>query len=342
MSTRSALLHTREHPTEGIISLLESVTLGTNGAHYKHLDTRWRIKELDAPLFLILERNNKVYGNITFCKRSNNWYIRYFAFDALVQSGGKKKSKGTSGGIKKELNDFFESALSSGGEERVDSFYAYIDPRNAKSLWMSENFGFETVGVIGTQTFSRRSPKASGRVERIDSWETVAELIQHTFSDQRFFFTAQTKKPPFYVIKNEEGEIIASAKTSVANWEIRRLPGKFGGKLVKWIPYIPVVRKLIRPKQHTFIVPEAVYVEDNCPLLFEELFEGILALESKNLIIWWVDFHDSLYAAIREKVKWGLLHKLLGVNEVNVVAKSLNHARSREEKSIYTSGFDFI
>ena len=54
---KSSLIHIRENPTPAIIELLESVTLGTNGAHYRHLDTREKIYETDNPLFLTLERN---------------------------------------------------------------------------------------------------------------------------------------------------------------------------------------------------------------------------------------------------------------------------------------------
>ena len=95
--------------TEEILDLLKETTLGTNGAIYRHLDTSTRVKEIDAPLFLTLERNGKVLGNVTFCQRGEHWYIRYFAFRTFLQSG--KKSKLNENGnslLKKELNAFFD------------------------------------------------------------------------------------------------------------------------------------------------------------------------------------------------------------------------------------------
>ena len=332
----------REKPTEAIIQLLESVTLGTDGAHYKHLDTRQRIMELDNPLFLSLERNEKVYGNVTFCRRGSSWYIRYFAFDSAVQSAGKKKSKSKARGLKKELNDFFDTALTMEGGAKISSFYAYIDPRNAKSVWMSDNFGFKKVGSLATQTFSRKSPRSSVHVERIEDWNQISKFIEDSFSGLHYYFADQTKKAPFYVVRDENQEIIACAKISVANWKFERLPGRFGGVLVKLIPFIPILRKLIQPKMHSFIVPEAVFIKENKPSVLEELFEGMLEMEKKNLLIWWVDFNDELYASIRNRVKWGVLNKLLGVNEVDIVSKSLETSPSKEKKVFYTSGFDFI
>ncbi|NRA12310.1 MAG: hypothetical protein HRT57_10185, partial [Crocinitomicaceae bacterium] len=165
------LFKIREKETPEIVELLESVTLGTNGAHYRHLDTAERITEADNPLFLSMERNNNVISNVTFCRRNSHWYVRYFAFSPKLQSTGLKKSKGTSL-LKRELNDYFRSSLDGGNDHgKVESFYAYIDPDNEKSLWMSQTFGFEKAGEIATQTFSRINPKGSSRVRKSEDWK---------------------------------------------------------------------------------------------------------------------------------------------------------------------------
>lgn len=326
----------RTKATEEIISLLESVTLGTDGAHYQHLDTRERIQEADNPLFLSMERHTKVLGNITFCQREKNWYIRYFAFNSTMQAQGTKKSS-SNGLLKKELNNFFDRQLNSG---EVNSFYAYIDPRNVKSLWMSENFGFETIGEIATQTYSSvRKPK-SGRVQLDSNPTEIPAQVQTHFQSQRFFFNDQLKKGNHFSIRDENGDLIAFAKTTSAHWEIKRLPGKFGGTFVKILPYIPFLNRLIKPKNHSFLVPEAVFIKDNNPQLLTELFDGILAQMNERVIIWWVDEQDELYTSTQSKINWGLLNKIIGVNQVNLVERSLT--KQTAENTNYTSGFDFI
>lgn len=330
----------REKPSEGIIQLLESVTLGTDGAHYRHLDTRERIEHADNPLFLSMERNERVLGNITFCRRDDIWYIRYFAFNEAIQASGKVKSKNKNGLLRTELNRFFDLALNNQFDHPVRSFYAYIDPRNAKSLWMSENFGFEKIGEIATQTFSRLKPKKSSRVRKETNWNAIADLIRNTFGNQLYYFEEQTKVPPFYVLLDDKEEILACAKIHISNWAIERLPGRFGKWLVKLIPFVPFVRKLIQPNRFSFIVPEAVYVKDDNPDYLTELFEGILANENQKVIMWWVDKNDPTYSKMVDKVHWGLLHRILGVNSVNVVEKSLD--KRKNSVPIYTSGFDFI
>ena len=335
-----------EETSPELLELLNSVTLGTNGAQYRHLDTTNRIFEADNPLHLTLERNNKIIGNITVCRRENHWYVRYFAFDLGMQSTGKFKSKGAKTGLlKQELQKFFDTMLVGDPElGKIDSFYAYIDPNNQKSLWMSESFGFESIGNIATQTFSRVNPKERQRVERIDDWRTIEPLIEEKYSRYNYYFLDQTKKPPFYMVRNSEGEVIACAKISLSKWEIKQLPGRYGSLLVKIIPFVPWLNKLIRPKEHTFVVPEAVVVKDNDANLLSELFEGILYREKQNLILWWVDEKEPLHAKNLNKIKWGLLHKLIGVTKANIMVKTQTDHSSgnKSQQPFYTSGFDFI
>ena len=333
----SKLVHIRHEVTPAVIDLLESVTLGTNGAHYRHLDTRQRIEDADNPLFLSIERNESILANATFCQRDSSWYIRYFAFDNRFQSSGTKKSSGNSL-IKREIESFFQDAMDNKG---VKSFYAYIDPKNVKSLWMSENFGFKTISQVATQTFSRVNPKASSRIVKLERREEVEMIIRSQFSDYNYYFEAQSQAP-FYALKNEIGEVIALAKINLADWEIKRLPGKMGGLLPKIIPFIPRLNKLIRPKKHSFVVPDCVWTKNNDDELVEELFEAILHAEKRNLIIWWVDVKDDLYKTIGSKVKWGLIHKMIGVSHANVVERRADSSVENENKPVFTAGFDFI
>ena len=333
----------RQQATPELIQLLNSVTLGTNGAKYRHLNTTNRILDADEPLHLSLERNNRILGNISFCRREENWYIRYFAFDQALQSGGTKKSKGKTGFLKKELEMFFDQMLQGNDAfGKVDSFYAYIDPKNEKSLWMSENFGFQSVASVATQTFSRTRLKSDTRVTKNLYWTEVAPIFRESFGNHNYYFEAQLEKGPFYAIKNPSGEIIALAKTTNAAWEIERLPGKFGGILTKIVPFIPGLRKIVKPKNHQFVVPEAVFIKNNDPQLLQELFEGILYHEKQNLILWWVDTNDPTYKAVQSEVRWGMLHKFIGVHHASLVIRSNPEISYNNSKPVYTCGFDFV
>lgn len=332
----------RKEVTPEILELLTSVTLGTNGAHYRHLDTRERVLEADNPVFLSIERHTKVLGNVTFCQREKDWYLRYFAFDNALQSSGEKKSKGREGLLKRELGRFFDELLNGNTEYGdVKAVYAYIDPHNEKSLWMSQNFGFKQIGTVATQTFSRVRHSKKHRVRMVSDWKDVSSAVDSYYGNHDFYHTTQTQKPPYYVLYDAQGELLACAKVTRVNWEIKRLPGKLGGVLTKVIPFIPGLNRLIKPKHHSFIVPEGVVARDNDANVLTELFEGILALENEHVIIWWMDQEDELYTSVQPAVNWGLLNKIVGVNEVHLVCRK-REATPKRNPPFYTSGFDFV
>lgn len=330
-----------ERADQPVVDLLTSVSLGTNGTIYRHLNTENRIAEIDNPLFLSFRRNNRALGNITFCKRGSDWYIRYFAFDQLVQSSGQQKSKsGKKKGVKGEIESFFAQVLEGKAESDVNTLYAYIDPRNEKSLWMAEQFEFEHLRSISTQTFSRLRPRYNSDLVELE-WSDVKDQLCKEYQFHRFFHTETTSRGPIFGIK-KHGEIVAFTKITLAEWEIKRLPGRMGSVLVRILPKIPILNRLINPKNHAFIVPEAVYVKGGDPKLMEQLFEGILAHYQRNLMIWWVDDEDFLYRKVKRKIRWGILNRILGVNKVNLMVRSSSKPNMEDHTPAYICGIDFV
>jgi quinol monooxygenase YgiN len=329
--------HLHTEANEKILNLLNSVALGTNGAIYRHQNINQRIKELHDPLHFTLERSNKVIGNITFCRRPVAWYVRYFAFDNALQTKTNVKSRKSDGASKKRIAAFFEAIL----QEETNLLYAYIDPRNERSLWMSEQFGFKQMANIATQTFSRIRPRMQPEVHQVATNSNLKQLHQQIFSDYALFFTKHTyNEAPWYYIGTIE-DPIAMAKTYRANWVIEQLPGKSGKLLGKIIPYVPGVRKLIGTGEQQFTVIESVYCKPGKEKTLEKLLEGILHLESNHTLIWWVDENCAYYKNAKQKVNWGLLHKINGVNRVTLVGKGKTD-RENQKKPYYVTGYDFI
>jgi hypothetical protein len=340
----SSIFKLRTSANPALLELLTNTTLGTNGAMYRHLDTPTRILEADNPLFLSLERNEKVLGNVTFCQRGSAWYMRYFAFHSFVQGGGVKKSEGKGNSfLKRELNQFFDEVFEGKHSENVvESMYAYIDPRNDRSKWMSENFGFKVVRQLVTQSFSRISPKKSNRLVKINDWEEIKPLVEGYYGQHDYYFTTHAKKAPFYGLKDEAGELIATCRATRVNWQIVRLPGKMGGFLTKVIPYIPLLNKLIKPKHHTFLVPEIITAKNNDPKLLEELFSAVLYEEKLNLMVWWIDQNDEIYRSVKHQIAWGLFHKIVGAHPVDVVERINPNGSKTTSRPVFVTAYDMI
>jgi len=179
-------------------------------------------------------------------------------------------------------------------------------------------------------------------LEKILDWKVIEPLVQQKYGQHACFFTKHAEKPPFYCLKDDKGEILATCRVTKVNWEIVRLPGKMGGAIIKVIPYIPFLNKLIQPKCHTFLVPEIVTVQNNNPQLLEELFAAVLAEEKLNLMLWWLDQKDDIYQSVKDKVSWGLFHKLVGAHPVDVVERRNPNSTSCIKSPVFVTAFDMV
>lgn len=327
-----------EHYSQDTLNLLERITLGSNGARYRHIGIPNRIDKLESPIFLSLQLRTRTIGNITFCRRQKDWYVRYFAFDPIFQSSVNKGKKSGQGKIKRQLHDFFQHALKE--PDGPKCFYAYIDPKNERSLWMSESFNFKTIASIATQTYSRIKPRQQS-VEKVTDLEWIKNQVERKFGMRTFYHPHQTfNSTPFYQLI-KDGETLAFAKIHYATWKIERLPGKRGKLLTKVIPFIPIINQLIKPNKHTFLAVDSVWVKNNDSRLLNQLFEGILFAEKHRIIHWWVDHNDPLYQTNKNELKWGLIHQINGVHSVNLVSLS-NEKIDLQNEPAFVSGFDFV
>lgn len=326
--------------SENLIELLSGVELGTNGAKYVHLDIKERIKQADNPLSFSLERNNRLIANITFCVREKGYYLRYFAFGRAFQSRSNKKksSKRKPSRFEKEISQIFQDLISN---KPSLPFYAYIDYDNDRSRLFSERFGFENYSDIVSRTYSRINPKKNKNITLINDWEAIKGEIKAAYGADEFYHEGHIKKGPYVVLNDDNGVMISCAKFSKVHWRIISLPGRYGSFLVKIIPFIPFLNRLIKPKNHFFLVPDVVLSKNKSPKDIESLFDGALHLFGVNSLIWFIDPNKDIYKQQRKKIKWGLLDIILGEKKVALATR--NHKTPYSEKRpVFVSAFDLI
>ena len=167
-------------------------------------------------------------------------------------------------------------------------------------------------------------------------------MVEDTYGQHDYYITTHAEKAPFFGLKDESGELLASCRVTRVNWEIVRLPGKMGGILTKAIPYIPFLNKLIKPKHHTFLVPEIVTAKNYNPALIEELFSAVLEEEKLNLMLWWIDQNDAIYGAVKEQIAWGLFHKIIGAQPVDVVERLHPNSTRKTKGPVFVTAYDMV
>ena len=323
--------------TPDLVDLLEETTLGTNGAMYRHLDVKDRIYQTDAPLSFSLQRNDHLLANITFCKRSFGLYLRYFAFDKRFQSKGKARQTMQKSVLKQEIEGVFQR-VEKEHAGNLHMCYAYIDARNARSKWMSEQFGFQTKAKLATQSFTRIYPKHVLGLKKETLQREHLDWIRSKYQNHTAYFEEYLKDGFIHCWRSADGKLLALGKFTNVTWEINRLPGKLGGLFVKLLPYLPVFRKLVNVKHHQFLVPEAVCLADESPKVLETFLAGVLHMEKRQMMLWWNDERDPLYVKLKDQVNWGIMHRILGISPVDVVIRG----DFQPENPMYIAAFDMI
>lgn len=335
----------RKIATPALLQLLSQTTLGTNGARYKHLDTPQRILEADNPLFISLERDGKVQGNLTFCNRGEQWYLRYFAFANQKQaSKNVNRVAKNNSRLKLEMASFFDEIFHGKFGQTPDAFYAYIDPANDRSKWMSEQFGFRTEAQLISQSFSRTKPRSHAQVRLVENVGEIKPILDHIQKTHAYYTQTHAERGPFYAYYDDSGKIIGLTKVTRVNWVIERLPGLLGGLFIKILGITPGIRKIIKPKKHQFLVPESVWIENNDPRILTQLFEGVLALEQRNMLLWFVDRREPVWRETKPFMNWGLYHKLAPLQIVDVVVLRKNPLKLDElrSKPLFVAGWDVV
>jgi hypothetical protein len=95
---------------------------------------------------------------------------------------------------------------------------------------------------------------------------------------------------------------------------------------------------MVQVQKHQFLVPEAVCVANNDPNLLTEFLAGVLHMEQRHTMLWWIDERDELYVQVKEQVNWGILHQILGVSPVDVVIRG----DFEPKNPMYIAAFDMI
>lgn len=326
-----------EHITPELVRLLEETDLGTNGAIYRHLDVKDRIYQTDHPLCFSFKRADHLLANITFCRREFGLYLRHFAFDKRFQSKGKARNPKDNSVLKQEIESVFQQ-VEKNYAGSLKMCYAYIDSRNIRSKWMSEQFGFVTKAKLVTQTYSRFYPKKLTNLKKEKIQAEHLDWIRANYGQHVAYFEEFVHQGELHCWRSDKGELLALGKFTHVTWKISRLPGKFGAILVKALPFIPFLRKIIHVKQQKFLVPEVICLRDEKATTLMSFLSGVLAMEGRHVMLWCMDEQEPLYLKTNPQMNWGLMHRFLGISTVDVVFRG-----SFEPKNpIFVAAYDII
>jgi RimJ/RimL family protein N-acetyltransferase len=328
------------------LEFLDSIAWGNDGAVYEHKNTEEHIRLLHRPTLMAIHEHDKIQGTAVFCNTAitagtaefNCYYIRYFASSKEIRGKGVMKKYGIK--VMESVRD---------DEKEKTVFFACIEKGNKASYKTVESAGYENIGVIKTNGFSRYFPRANKNIEQVRTdiaRKEVLALLKKQYEEHALVqFNSIFLDDNYFAIR-ENGEIVAGCQFHRVHWVINSMPGMMGKIVMNIVPLIPVLNKLFNPLRFEFLAFEGIYVKPGFENKLMDLFEGLLAKEQLKSSMYWMGESCPVRKRIQEKCKTGLIHSFIKESDVFIMAAfhDLNEAEVSDLKSrpLFVSGFDFI
>jgi hypothetical protein len=344
-------------PTPAIITLLKNTLWGTPGqTQYQHLETEKTIHDIQSPIYFSLERFDNLLCTVCLAGRVVNidekliesHYVRYLAASPVINGNGNRKDnsgqKESRGLIKQFMEEVF---LTETAENQDPLFYAYVESDNEQSKHLCKYYGFRRVTTMTTVAFSRFSPKISENIRRIIPAEEkqIKEAITSQYALHNFLDLEHIFYKDNYFVAEVDGKIVAGVQSNPMRWAFRNLPGISGKVLLKILPHIPYLKRLINPGNFKFSAFEGIFCIPGFEWVLNSLFESVIAIQENHTALIWLDEQSPMIKIIRKHCKLGLMDKINdnGAGEIVVRGEKLSESDwlSLNSKPMYVSSFDF-
>lgn len=341
-------------PTNEVLEILTKNIIGTPGYGmlYQHLGVLDKIYKIANPYYVNLVRGNKIIGTCCFCSRSTinvgrnirSFYVRYFSFKNTYR---RKHIKEKSVPRLSRLRDEIKFILAGQGldTEANEKFYhyAYVDPRNIRSVLLCNEFGFESVRQYTTIIFSRINPKKDvvKKLSEVSPSEEnlLKELILDFYKAFNMFSLENLfNGRKYYIIRDENKKIVAGVQVNPDRWKVLSLPGLTGKIILNTFTHVPYLGRIVN-KDFRFITLEGVYYAPGFESSLEFLFESLLAMYQVNSAVVLVDPETQLYRTLKS-LRLGLVDKLNKEVRGNVICKFSNF--TEEAKKIFKTNPAYI
>jgi len=343
-------------PNAEILEMLNNNTIGTEGHSmlYRHLGVNDKIEKIAEPYYVNLSRNERIIGTCCFCRRVTTYrggrilsfYIRYFSFKEIYRTKSTKEKSASSKSLIKEevLSVLAGKGLEVNPNEKF-YHYAYVDPRNLRSISLCKEFGFEHVREYTTIIFNRLNPKIKSEISEITPAEQneVKTLLMefnsglNMFSLDNVFHAGQ-----YFVIRDHHNKIVAGVHANPDRWKIYSLPGRSGKMILNTFSHLPYLNRLFN-KNYSFVTFEGIYHALGKEQALENLLESLLARYQINSGIMVVDANSQLCRTLKS-LRLGLVNKLNKEVKGSVMCKFNNFTREEKkvfkEYPVYISGID--
>jgi GNAT superfamily N-acetyltransferase len=314
--------------TPAFLELLQRTVWGSGGVTYAIPGIAGILDRIIAPRFLSLRENQELVAVSTLIKKSirvgETSYPAYYSYALAVEASRQGRGYGTL---------LAEQALAYGrrilGEQGI--FYGYVEAENTYSLKALEKVGRKSLGRFHLLSFNRLRPRDADRVKKLAPTGEIPllHLLNQAYAPYALVDLDQSLNPENYHVIQQGEEIVAGVQVSPNHFSLRHLPG-LSGLLLRALPSIPPVRRLLPQSQYRFLRFGNLYAQKGREAELFTLMEALLARHRLNFGVICLDKRSPVYRQLAPANKFGVLHTLIDV-PVHVMAYCQGFTESEGE-----------
>ena len=322
------------------------------GLQYRHLDSIRKIHEIYPIDFFTLRREGvlnfvlALVERVTHCKASSyfTYNVRYVSFNQklakkITEDRKFQAQKRIGNSFIKEgllkIAESFDFVLKEGcNHPDKKLYYAFVEDSNIRSMEFTQFF-FEKIREIAVNSYCRLLPRKNKNVSKLkDEEKFVMEgLLNESYRNYTFYFIEKDLFDDDYYVLRENGQIIIGAKVQKVNWKLVNVPGFMGKMLLKIIPYIPYLSRILKKDKLQFLTIDNLYCKTGKEDLLQTFFKAVIAEYKLCVSFFYLDTKDPLFLEIQKIKRKGLLNKFYGGARAAVLARFVNF--TVEEKQIF-------
>lgn len=326
-------------PSENISILLKTLW-GTPGKTlYQHLQTATKIYDIIHPFFYTLQRRGTMICTVCLAWRNtrlvnadaiDSFYIRYFVANPIFSGKGQRNKKIRASGPNGIIKQFMEQVFSTGAEIKAPAhheakalFYAYVESENEQSMHLCSHYLFRPVREMVTVPFSRFSPQVHACVRKAQphEYDALRQRVEGQYAQHSLVCTEHLFYKDNFFVAEHDGRIIAGLQANPVQWRIKHLPGLSGKILIRVLPLIPYLRRLINPNKFSFSAIEGLFCEDGCEWAVNALLETVIAAQGHHSALLWFDSDCPVLSLVRKNCDLGLMDKINESGRAEIIVR---------------------
>ena len=309
---RHLVLQRSSNYTPQFVEFLQSIIWGSGGVRYTMpnvADTLNRLK--NSHFFSLMEKGKLIavttLNQKTLCLSGKN-YPAFYSYGIAVDSSKRGLGYGTL--IAEQRLQYGLRQIGGKG-----LFYGYVEESNTASIKTNTKVGSKSIGQYHALFMDRLQPVNNTKLQNL--YPTMKDNLVHLLSKQYenhalTDFDQSFQIDDYYVMKQGD-EICAGVQCKRHQLTIKLMPGASGLVLVKLLPSIPILRRLLPGGNLHFLIFGNIYFKNGMEAEVFSLMEALLSRHQMNFAMIYMDKRSPVFQRLAKVGKFGVLHTLIDV-----------------------------